>query len=124
MGSLIDCLNCTVHQILEDLHHFQIHLLHKLPNYLKNGIQIQILFLLQTDYLKNFIWAASELFIDFKIPLEWLRCHSLGVNLLTLEALNCGNRTVSQFNYGYIFLSLPYNEFLDVFYRFLIKGIF
>ena len=80
-------------------------------------ILIIVLFLLQSDYLKNFIWAASDLFLDFKIPLEWLRCHSLGVDLLTVEALNCGNRTVSQFNYGYIVLNLPYNEFLDVFYR-------
>ena len=80
-------------------------------------ILIAVIFLLQTDYLKNFIWAATYLFVDFKIPIEWLRCHSLGVNLLTLEPLNCGNRTVSQFNYGYIFLSLPYNEFLDTIYR-------
>ena len=80
-------------------------------------ILIVVIFLLHTDYIKNFIWAATDLFIDFKIPLEWLRCHSLGVNLLTLEALNCGDRTVSQFNYGYIFLSLPYNEFLDSIYR-------
>tara|TARA_B100000900_G_scaffold315635_1_gene274547 strand:+ start:1051 stop:2286 length:1236 start_codon:yes stop_codon:yes gene_type:complete len=80
-------------------------------------ILIIVLFLLQSDYLKNFIWAASDLFVDFKIPLEWLKCHNLGINLLTVEALNCENRTVSQFNYGYIFLSLPYNEFLDVIYR-------
>ena len=80
-------------------------------------ILIAVIILLQTDYLKNFIWAATDLFVDFKIPLEWLRCHSLGINLLTLEALNCGDRTVSQFNYGYIFLSLPYNEFLDTIYR-------
>ena len=76
-----------------------------------------ILFLLNSKLLSNFVWTASSLFIDFKIPLEWLRCHSLGINLLTLEALNCGDRTVSQFNYGYIFLSLPYNEFLDTIYR-------
>ena len=80
-------------------------------------ILIAVIILLQTDYLKNFIWAATDLFVDFKIPLEWLRCHSLGVNLLTVDALNCGDRTVSQFNYGYIFLSLPYNEFLDTIYR-------
>ena len=80
-------------------------------------ILILVLFLLQSDYLKDFIWASSNLFIDFKIPIEWLRCHNLGVNLLTIEALNCGDRTVSQFNYGYIFLSLPYNEFLDIVYR-------
>ena len=80
-------------------------------------ILILVLFLLQSDYLKNFIWAATDLFVDFKIPLEWLRCHDLGVNLLTLEALNCGDKVVSQFNYGYIFLSLPYNEFLDTIYR-------
>ena len=58
-------------------------------------ILIVVIFLLQTEYLKNFIWAATDLFVDFKISLEWLRCHSLGVNLLTLEALNCGDRTVS-----------------------------
>ncbi len=80
-------------------------------------ILIAVIILLQTDYLKNFIWAATDLFVDFKIPLEWLKCHSLGVNLLTLEALKCGDRAVSQFNYGYIFLSLPYNEFLDSIYR-------
>ncbi len=80
-------------------------------------ILIIVLFLLQSDYLKNFIWAASDLFVDFKIPLEWLKCHNLGINLLTVEALNCENKSVSQFNYGYIFLSLPYNEFLDVIYR-------
>ena len=80
-------------------------------------ILIAVIFLLQTDYLKNFIWAATDLFVDFKIPLEWLRCHSLGVNLLTIEALNCGDRTVSQFNYGQAFLHLPYNDLLDNFYR-------
>ena len=53
-------------------------------------ILIAVIFLLQTDYLKKFYLAATDLFVDFKIPLEWLRCHSLGVNLLTLEALNCG----------------------------------
>ena len=82
-----------------------------------------IIFLLQSDYLKNFIWAATDLFVDFKIPLEWLRCHNLGVDLLTLEALKCGDRSVSQFNYGYIFLSLPYNEFLDSIYRNFIPWI-
>jgi len=76
-----------------------------------------IVFLLNSKLLSNFVWTASSLFIDFKIPLEWLRCHSLGVNLLTLEALNCGDRTVSQFNYGQAFLHLPYNDLLDNFYR-------
>ena len=76
-----------------------------------------IVFLLNSKLLSNFVWTASSLFTDFKIPLEWLRCHSLGVNLLTLEALNCGDRTVSQFNYGQAFLHLPYNDLLDNFYR-------
>ena len=76
-----------------------------------------IIFLLNSKLLSNFVWTASSLFIDFKIPLEWLRCHSLGINLLTLEALNCGDRTVSQFNYGQAFLHLPYNDLLDNFYR-------
>tara|TARA_B100000035_G_scaffold303945_1_gene303065 strand:+ start:162 stop:1397 length:1236 start_codon:yes stop_codon:yes gene_type:complete len=80
-------------------------------------ILIIVIFLLQSDYLKNFIWAASDLFVDFKIPIEWLKCHSLGVDLLTLQPLNCEGKIVSQFNYGYIFLSLPYNEFLDSIYR-------
>ena len=76
-----------------------------------------VVLLLNSNLLSNFIWTASTLFVDFKIPLEWLRCHSLGVNLLTLEALNCGDRTVSQFNYGHAYLHLPYNDLLDNFYR-------
>ena len=58
--------------------------------YLNTFIILIIVFLLNSKLLSNFVWTASSLFIDFKIPLEWLRCHSLGVNLLTLEALNCG----------------------------------
>ena len=77
-----------------------------------------ILFLLNNKFLSNFIWTASELFIDFKIPLNWLECHNLGIDLLTLEKINCGTgKNILQFNYGFAFLSIPYNDVLDNFYR-------
>jgi hypothetical protein len=52
------------------------------------------------------------------MPINWLECHSLGINLITTESIDCGTgKNISQFNYGYVFLSTPYNQILDIFYR-------
>ena len=71
--------------------------------------------LLHSKILSNFVWTFPDLFLDLKGPIDWLKCHSLGFDLMTLESINCG--TGSQFNYGFIFLSVPYNDTLDIFYR-------
>ena len=77
-----------------------------------------IFFLLHSKILSNFVWTFPNLFMDFKGPINWLECHSLGFNLITLESVDCGlGERIGQFNYGYAFLNIPYNEFLGIFYR-------
>ena len=73
--------------------------------------------LLNSKILSDFVWTFPKLFVDFTGPINWLECHYLGYNLITLDLINCGSGNVGQFNYGYAFLSVPYNEFLGVFYR-------
>jgi len=81
-------------------------------------IFILITSLLYSKILSNFIWTFPELFMDLKNPIDWLECHSLGFNLITLENVDCGTeKKFGQFNYGYAFLSIPYNEALRIFYR-------
>ena len=81
-------------------------------------IFILITFLLHSKILSNFVWTFPELFMDFKTPIDWLECHSLGFNLITLENVDCiAGKNIGQFNYGYAFLSIPYNETLGIFYR-------
>lgn len=90
---------------------------------LKNIFHILIIFfliasLLYSEILSNFVWTMPDLFMDFKGPIDWLECHSLGFNLITLENIDCGNnKNIGQFNYGYAFLSIPYNETVGFFYR-------
>jgi len=81
-------------------------------------IFVLVILMLHTNILSNFVWTLPELFSDFKMPINWLECHSLGVNLITTESIDCGTgKNISQFNYGYAFLSIPYNQILDIFYR-------
>ena len=81
-------------------------------------IFLLITFLLYSKILSNFLWVMPELFTDLKLPLNWLECHSLGFDLFTTERVDCGTgKKIGQFNYGYIFLSIPYNDILSIFYR-------
>ena len=81
-------------------------------------IFLLVALLLQSKILFNFVWVGPDLFGDFKMPLNWLECHSLGFNLITIENIDCGTgKKISQFNYGYIFLSTPYNDTLNTFYN-------
>ena len=84
-----------------------------------------IFFLLHSKILSNFVWTFPELFMDFKGPINWLECHSLGFNLITLESVDCGlGERIGQFNYGYAFLNIPCNEFLGILYRTYLPWIF
>lgn len=81
-------------------------------------IFLLVALLLHSKILFNFVWVGPDLFGDFKMPLNWLECHSLGFNLITIENIDCGTgKKITQFNYGYIFLSTPYNNTLGTFYR-------
>ena len=77
-----------------------------------------ITFLLYSKILPNFLWVMPELFSDFGAIINWLECNSLGFDLITLENIDCGTgKKIGQFNYGYAFLHIPYNDFLETFYR-------
>ena len=77
-----------------------------------------ITFLLYSKILSNFLWIMPELFSDFSAIINWLECNSLGFDLITLENINCGTgKKIGQFNYGYALLHVPYNDFLETFYR-------
>ena len=81
-------------------------------------IFLLVALLLHSKILFNFVWVGPDLFGDFKMPLNWLECHSLGFNLITIENIDCGTgKEITQFNYGYIFLSTPYNNTLSTFYH-------
>ena len=73
--------------------------------------------LLNSKILSNFVWTFPQLFVDFTGPINWLECHYLGYNLITLDLINCGSGNIGQFNYGYAFLAIPYNEYLGFFYK-------
>ena len=67
-------------------------------------IFLTIIALFQSKILSDFIWALPELFGDFKAPINWLECHNLKFNLLTLDKIDCGtDKNIGQFNYGYVF---------------------
>ena len=81
-------------------------------------IFILIISLLYSNILSNFVWTFPEFFMDLKGPIHWLECHSLGFNLITHENIDClTEKNMGQFDYGYAFLSIPYNETLGIFYR-------
>jgi hypothetical protein len=77
-----------------------------------------ILFLIQSDFLTIFLGKSGVLFADYKQPLLWLKCHSLGYDLFKTTLIDCGNNIFTEpLHYGYAFLSIPYNETLEFFYR-------
>jgi hypothetical protein len=84
-------------------------------------IFIITILLIHSELIGNLIWKDPliyKVFGDHNTPIDWLQCHSLGIDLFTNEKIECGiGKEISKFNYGYIFLSIPYNKVLDIFYR-------
>ena len=80
-------------------------------------IFITIALLINSNFLGNFYWQLTSLFVDHGNLVNWLECNSIGVDLYTTEQLVCNNKNISIFNYGHILLVLPWNETLDSFYR-------
>jgi len=69
---------------------------------------IVLYFLFQTGAMhKYFVGGATEYFSDWKTNVKWLKCNFLESNIYEI----CNN-----FNYGKIFLFLPFNEGLEIFY--------
>ncbi len=74
-----------------------------------------IVFIINNDHLSKLIWWFPELFGDLKTPIKWLECSSLGYNFYTEKDIfmECAKR---EFNYGKIFLEIPYSDKLNYFY--------
>lgn len=75
-----------------------------------------IIFLINSQILENFIWKSDKKFIDFTILISWLECNYLGFDVYNLEdTKNCPN-FYSIIFYGDIWLKIPFNETLNIFY--------
>ena len=71
---------------------------------------IQIL-LLNNNFIYNFIWPTENIFQDLIMPVKWLECHKAGIDIF--KSSLCAGGT---FAYGPMFLNLPINDVLKIFY--------
>lgn len=75
-----------------------------------------IIFVINSQILENFIWKSSKKFADFTILVSWLECNYLGFDVYNLEdTKKCPNFNSIIF-YGDIWLKIPFNETLNIFY--------
>ena len=72
---------------------------------------IILVFLLNSSYIYNFIWSTDNLFQDLIMPVKWLECFKDGFDIFNSDV--CAGGT---FAYGPMFLNLPINETLKIFY--------
>ena len=75
------------------------------------AIFIILVFLLNNSFIYNFIWSTDNLFQDLIMPVKWLECFKDGFDIFKSDA--CAGGT---FDYGPMFLNLPINETLKIFY--------
>ena len=87
-----------------------------MSNQLKNILHLILLFfftlfVLNSNFIQNF-----RLFGDYFTAIQWLECKSLGFNLFS-EGGHIDCEGAVKINYGYAFLSIPYNDTLSIFYE-------
>ena len=75
-----------------------------------------IIFLINSQILENFIWKSDKKFIDFTILISWLECNYLGFDVYDLENTKKCPNFYSIIFYGDIWLKIPFNETLNIFY--------
>ena len=75
-----------------------------------------IIFLINSQILENFIWKSDKKFIDFTILISWLECNYLGFDVYDLENTKKCPNFYSIIFYGDIWLKIPFNESLNIFY--------
>ena len=73
-----------------------------------------VIFLINDDIISLIVWKFTNPFVDYLHQITWLKCNYQGFNLFSEKSLECPG--ITRFNYGKIFLILPYNELLDFFY--------
>ena len=75
-----------------------------------------LIFLIHSSLIDKFIWKGEYLFGDLKAPINWLKCNYLGFDLYKESIKNCPNFDGTSFTYGHIFLIIPFNNILEIFY--------
>ena len=75
------------------------------------------IFLINNEIIGQIIWKFPQPFGDFLQQLTWLKCNYEGYDLYDIKSIECKGPVA--FNYGKIFLITPYNEQLDLFYRYV-----
>ncbi len=73
------------------------------------------IFIINNQFISNFIWWFPDLFGDLRTPVRWLECANLGYNFYedSVTFMECAKR---EFNYGKIFFQVPFSENLKFFY--------
>ncbi|WP_415321366.1 hypothetical protein ABXT63_01975 [Candidatus Pelagibacter sp. Uisw_092] len=78
-----------------------------------------ILIIINSDIVANLYWQLSSRFVDYMAMVNWLECHSLGVDLYVINesySVICDGKKAYPISYGHALLFLPYNDVLAVFY--------
>tara|TARA_B100000900_G_scaffold44884_1_gene33393 strand:+ start:116 stop:1360 length:1245 start_codon:yes stop_codon:yes gene_type:complete len=81
-------------------------------SFIKNFILILLLFiivavLINIDLINHFLWKSLNIFDDWRITIDFLKCNSLGFDIYNNETNSCLDYKMS---YGRILLLIPYNE--------------
>ena len=84
-------------------------------NFFFISIFLIAIFLINNDIISLIVWKFPEPFVDYLHQITWLKCKYLGFDLFSEKSLECPE--ITRFNYGKIFLIIPYNDLLDIFYR-------
>ena len=75
-----------------------------------------IIYLLNSNFLSEIIWKNPYLFGDYKIILSWLECNYLGFDVYKIDSIKNCPSYYRVLLYGHIWLSVPFNTLLKIFY--------
>lgn len=76
-------------------------------------IFITIYFIINSSFVSLFIWKLPNLFQDWSIAIDWLRCNSIGYDIYSSSIKNCTNDLMA---YGRVWMLIPYFEKFENFY--------
>lgn len=77
---------------------------------------VLLISIIHSPTIYKFIWGVGYLFADHTAIVSWLKCHHLNFDVYSNDIENCP-AFITIFNYGHIFLSIPFNDFLEIFYK-------
>ena len=72
-----------------------------------------IYFTINNNFISLFIWKLPKLFQDWAVPIDWLRCNSIGYDIYSSNVKNCTHDLMA---YGRVWLIIPYFDTFNIFY--------